>query len=143
MTTLPKWFLGFSLACSLFLISCSEIGYREIASGKKAVGLESKIKIDEITDKQQTIIARIRSPEEILKQTIFNMEELVGKPSFKRVEGDAVVFQYSQDWCIFDVVFYGNGKTKTASYYEFRTTDGRNLNTLECLQKMITGKKLR
>jgi hypothetical protein len=107
------------------------------------VSAEAKINIDEITIQKQAVIARIRSPEEILKQTIVKVEELLGKPRFKRSEGDVVVFQYGQDWCIFDVVFYGEEKSKTASYYEFRTTDGRDLNILECLQKVIVNKGLK
>jgi hypothetical protein len=135
--------VGFSLTCSFLLISCSEIAYKQISTVKTAVSSEAKINIDEIKIQKQTVIARIRSPEEILKQTIVKVEELLGKPSFKRSEGDVVVFQYGQDWCIFDVVFYGEGKSKTASYYEFRTTDGRGLNILECLQKVIVNKGLK
>ena len=139
MSIFRHWFLGCALTCSFFLIGCSEVAYKEITALKTAVDLETKITTGTSINKQQALITRMRSPEEILKQTIFSVEQLIGKPSFRRNEGDAIVFQYSQDWCIFDVVFYGKGEAKTASYYEFRTTDGRNLNILECLQKVIKG----
>jgi hypothetical protein len=139
MSIFRHWFLGCALTCSFFLIGCSEVAYKEITSLKTAVDLETKITTGTSINKQQALITRMRSPEEILKQTIFSVEQLIGKPSFRRNEGDAIVFQYSQDWCIFDVVFYGKGEAKTASYYEFRTTDGRNLNIIECLDKVVTG----
>ena len=138
ITIFRRWFVGCALTCSVFLIGCSEVAYKEITSLKTAPDLETQITMGTSINKQQTVITRIRSPEEILKQTIFSVEQLMGKPSFRRKEGNGIVFQYSQDWCIFDVVFYGKGEAKTASYYEFRTTDGRDLNILECLHKLAT-----
>jgi hypothetical protein len=139
MSIFRYWFLGCALTCSFFLVGCSEVAYKKITSVKTGVDQETRITAGASINKQQTVITRMRSPEEILKQTIYSVEQLIGKPGFRRNEGDAIVFQYSQDWCIFDVVFYGKGEAKTASYYEFRTTDGRDLNIIECLHKVITG----
>jgi hypothetical protein len=139
LTILRWFFVGLSLTWSFFLISCSEVLHRETPLLKTTIDLGTTIKTIAPINGKQTLITRIQSPEQILRQTIFSLEKLLGKPSFRRDEGDAIVFQYSQDWCIFDVVFYGNDEAKTASYYEFRTTDGRDLNILECLHKVVTG----
>ena len=87
--------------------------------------------------KTPRVIARVMNPKILLKKTLNGVEDLIGKAHFTRREGNAVVLQYKEDWCVLDIFFYGREGQQESTYYEFRSREKTDMNISECINKMV------
>lgn len=60
-------------------------------------------------------------PVSVLKgMTDFELVDLLGEPSFRRIDKPATLLQYRGDGCILDLFLYADGPVSRVTHYDFR-----------------------
>ena len=83
-------------------------------------------------------LATIREPSRLLGLTSGQVQQVLGRPGFQRVDASAEIWQYRGQACILDVYIYEQGSSHVVDYWAVRSPV--RVNDADCFQQLVAQK---
>ena len=80
-------------------------------------------------------LAAIKEPSRLLGLTSGQVQQVLGRPGFQRVDASAEIWQYRGQGCILDVYIYEQGNSHVVDYWAVRSPV--RVNDADCFQQLV------